>query len=71
MGIAILLTTELGLLEACARISTDIIKVNWLRRNERWTDSRIYCLLLWGQIGLGCAIMLLGLVMPAASLCCC
>ena len=67
MGIAILLTTELGLLEACARISTDIIKVNWLRRNERRTDSRIYCLLLWGQIGLGCAIMLLGLVIPGLS----
>ena len=67
MGIAILLTTELGLLDACARISTNIIKVNWLRRNERWTDSRIYYLLLWGQIGLGCAIMLLGLVIPGLS----
>ena len=67
MGIAILLTTELGLLDACARISTDIIKVNWLRRSERWTDSRLYFLLLWGQIVLGCAIMLVGLVVPGFS----
>ncbi len=67
MGIAILLTTELGLLDACARISTDIIKVNWLRDNQQWTDSRLYFLLLWGQIGLGCVIMLVGLVVPGFS----
>ena len=67
MGIAILLTTELGLLDACARISTDIIKVNWLRDSEVWTDSRLYFLLLWGQILLGCAILLAGLVVPGLS----
>ena len=67
MGIAILLTTELGLLDACARISTDIIKVNWLRDSAKWTDSRLYFLLLWTQIVLGCIIMLVGLVMPNFS----
>ena len=64
MGIAILLTTELGLLDACARISTGIIKVNWLRDSERWTESRLYFLLLWSQIVLGCLIMLSGLIVP-------
>ena len=64
MGIAILLTTELGLLDACARISTDIIKVNWLRENTAWSENRLYFLLLWGQIAIGCLIMLLGLVVP-------
>ena len=67
MGIAILLTTELGVLDACARISTDIIKVNWLRDNDTWTDSRLYFLLLWGQVGLGCLIILLGLFVPNLS----
>lgn len=67
MGIAILLTTELGLLDACARISTDIIKVNWLRDSSVWTDSRLYYTLLWGQIAIGCAIMLLGLIIPGLS----
>ena len=62
MGIAILLTTELGLLDAGARISTDIIKVNWLRDSEKWTGNRLYFLLLWTQIGFGCIIMLVGLV---------
>lgn len=67
MGIAILLTTELGLLDACARISTDIIKVNWLRDSETWTDSRLYYTLLWTQIGIGVVIMLLGLVVPGLT----
>ena len=67
MGIAILLTTELGLLDACARISTDIIKVNWLRDNTTWTDSRLYFALLWAQILLGCGIMLIGLVVPGLT----
>ena len=67
MGIAILLTTELGLLDACARISTNIIKVNWLRDSDRWTDSKLYFLLLWAEILLGCLIMLAGLVIPGFS----
>ncbi len=58
MGWAILMTTELGLIDACARISTGIIKVNWLREHPRWTDSRVYFILLWAQILLGCLIML-------------
>jgi hypothetical protein len=58
MGIAILLTTELGLLDACSRISTDIIKVNWLRENEKWSKNRLYFLLLWAQILFGTLIML-------------
>jgi hypothetical protein len=62
MGIAILLTTELGILDAGSRISTGIVKVNWLRKSEKWTDQRLYFVFLWGQIGLGCAIMLVGLV---------
>ena len=58
MGIAILLTTELGLLDACARISTDIIKVNWLRDSDKWSKDRLYFLLLWAQIVFGILIML-------------
>ena len=68
MGIAILLTTELGVVDACARISTGIIKVNWLRDNERWTDSRLYFALLWAQILLGCLIMLSDLNQPLVLL---
>ena len=60
MGIAILLTTEFGVLDACSRISTDIVKVSWLRTNERWSESRLYFAFLWGTILLGSSILLLG-----------
>ena len=68
MGIVILLTTELGLLDACARISTDIIKVNWLGDSRRWTKSRLYFAMLWAQIAFGCLIMLSGFNQPLVLL---
>ena len=59
MGIAILLTTELGVLDAVARISADIVKVNYLSGNARWSQSRLYFCFLWGEILLGTAILLI------------
>ncbi len=53
MGATILLTTEIGVLDTVSRISADVVKVNWLRENQRWTESRLYFCFLWGIIGLG------------------
>ncbi|MCA9114854.1 MAG: Nramp family divalent metal transporter [Planctomycetaceae bacterium] len=63
-GVAILLTTELGILDATARISADLIKVNWLRDNANWTLGRLYFFFLWGEILLGSAILLVGVFNP-------
>lgn len=60
MGVAILLTTEFGVLDATSRISTDIVKVNWLQTSERFSESRLYYLFLWGTILLGITILVLG-----------
>jgi hypothetical protein len=60
IGIAILLTTEFGILDAASRISTDIVKVRWLREYPRWTESRLYYLFLWGTIVLGCLVLHFG-----------
>ncbi len=65
MGIAILLTTEFGVLDATARISTDIVKVNLLRDNDNWSASRLYFLFLWGEILLGSLILLYGTIDPS------
>ncbi|MCH8830509.1 MAG: Nramp family divalent metal transporter [Planctomycetes bacterium] len=59
MGVAVLLTTELGVLDVISRISADIVKVNWLRDNDFWTQSRLYYLFLWGEIAMGVVILLL------------
>lgn len=67
MGVAILLTTELGVLDATARISADILKVNYLRENEHWSLSKLYYFFLWGEILLGSAILLYGSINPHFS----
>ncbi len=64
MGAAILLTTELGVLDVTARISADILKVNYLRDNERWSLSKLYYTFLWSEILLGSAILMYGLINP-------
>jgi hypothetical protein len=57
MGTAILLTTELGVLDVFARVSADIVKVNYLRNNDHWSLSKLYFLFLWGEIALGIFIL--------------
>ena len=59
MGIIILLTTEFGVLDAVSRISTDLVKVTWLRDHPVWTESRLYYVFLWGTVLLGSSILLL------------
>jgi hypothetical protein len=59
MGVAILMTTELGVLDVVARVSTDIVKVNYLRDNEFWSLSKLYFCFLWGEILLGIVILLI------------
>lgn len=59
MGIAILMTTELGVLDVVARISTDIVKVNYLRDSDFWSLSRLYYCFLWGEILLGAVILMI------------
>lgn len=61
MGAAILFTTEIGVLDAASRISSDIVKVNWLCDNKRWSESRIYFAFLWGTIALAAVIVLVGM----------
>ncbi|MCH7687773.1 MAG: Nramp family divalent metal transporter, partial [Planctomycetes bacterium] len=64
MGVAILMTTELGVLDVVARISTDIVKVNYLRDNEFWSLSKLYFCFLWGEILLGVLILFAGFNQP-------
>lgn len=59
MGVAILLTTEFGVLDVTARISSDIVKTAWLRSVAFISESKLYYLFLWTTILLGTAILLL------------
>lgn len=59
MGVAILFTTEFGVLDAATRISTDLVKITWLRESHWWSEARLYFCFLWGEILLGSGILLL------------
>ena len=63
-GVIVLLTTELGMLDAVTRVASDVVKVTFLRNNKRWTLSRLYFLILWSLIGIGIAILLIGMDQP-------
>lgn len=56
-GVALLLTTELGILDCVARICADIVKVNYVRDGSWWSVSRLYFLFLWGEILFGVLIL--------------
>ncbi|WP_425616875.1 Nramp family divalent metal transporter [Anatilimnocola sp. NA78] len=57
MGVAILFTTEFGVLDASSRISTDLVKVAWLRDKPQWSEGRLYYWFLWGEILLAIGIL--------------
>lgn len=57
MGVAILLTTEFGVLDCCSRVATDVIKVAWLRESRWWSESRLYFITLWSVIIVGSLIL--------------
>jgi hypothetical protein len=63
-GITVLLTTELGVLDAVTRVTVDVIKVTFLRDSERWTTTRLYFVVLWGLILFGIVVLLLGMDQP-------
>ena len=67
MGMALLFTTELGVLDATARISADIIKINVLRENSAWTLARLYFAILWTEIILSVFILSMGAIYPNFS----
>ena len=63
MGVVILFTTELGVMDIVARVCTDIIKVNWMRESKI-SNRAIYFTILWVEIAFGIIIILSGIDKP-------
>jgi hypothetical protein len=57
-GIVVLLSTNIGVLDHMGRITADVLKVDFLRDNERWTESRIYFIVIWAEIAFGAFALL-------------
>jgi hypothetical protein len=54
----------LGVLDFVARLVADVLKTVYLLHNKRWTESRIYFLVVWSMIVVGSLILLSGLNQP-------
>ncbi|MFQ5505481.1 MAG: Nramp family divalent metal transporter [Planctomycetota bacterium] len=58
IGIIVLLTTEVGILDAVTRVVVDLLVVMFLRGVERWTW--IYFVVLWSLVGFGVIVLVAG-----------
>ena len=63
-GVAVLLSTNLTVVDMIGRIVADIVKANWLRDSSTWTESRLYFLVVWLMVIFGSVILLAGVSQP-------
>lgn len=67
VGIAVLFTTELALLDAVARVAADVLKMGILRRKDH-SLSRLYIAVVWSLIAFGIVVLAAGFDQPLTLL---
>ncbi len=67
-GVVVLLSTNLGVLDHVGRLSADVLRVGVLKGHERWTESKIYFVVIWAEIAFGSIILLSGVTQPLVLL---
>jgi hypothetical protein len=66
MGMAVLYSTEIAVVDILGRLVAEIVKVNYLRERARPTQSELYLAVVWTVIGSGILILVLGFEEPLA-----
>ncbi|MEN3611019.1 Nramp family divalent metal transporter [Plantactinospora sp. ZYX-F-223] len=61
VGALSLFAAAMGIVDYTSRLAADVLKTAYL---PRFSESRIYFVLVWGLVGLGCAILLAGFDQP-------
>ncbi len=59
-----LVLAAMGVLDWVSRIVADIVKTVYLPSSQRWTESRVYFLVVWGTVAAGSIILLSGFDQP-------
>jgi hypothetical protein len=59
-----LVLVALGVVDYVSRIVADVIKTVYLKESQRWTESRVYFLVVWSTIAASCTILLSGINQP-------
>lgn len=59
-GVVVLLSTNLAVLDMVGRVVADVLKVGPLRGSTRWSESKVYAIVVWAEIVVGSVILLSG-----------
>jgi hypothetical protein len=65
VGAFSLFGSAMGIIDYTSRLAADILKTTY---TPGASESRVYFWLVWGMVGLGCAILLAGLSQPITLL---
>ena len=68
IGMVVLLSTNLGVIDMVGRVVADIVKINWLPESQTWSESRVYLVIVWSMILFGSIILLSGVTQPLVLL---
>ena len=64
IGAIALFAAALGIIDYVSRLVADVLIVGYFQDSERWTESKLYFLVVWGIIGFGVVILLAGFDQP-------
>lgn len=67
-GVVVLLSTNIGVLDHVGRLSADVLRVGVLKGHEKWTESKIYFVVIWAEVLFGSIILLSGVTQPIVLL---
>ena len=68
IGAVSLMFANFVIIDHVARITADILKINYLRENEFWTESKLYFTIVWIEVAFGAVILLSGIDQPLVLL---
>jgi hypothetical protein len=60
-GFAVLLSTNIGVVDYVSRLTADSLKVSFLRESSFWSESKIYITVVWVMCIVGAAIIWTGI----------
>jgi hypothetical protein len=61
VGFAVLLSTNIGVVDYVSRLTADSLKVSFLRESGFWSESKIYITVVWLMCIVGAAIIWTGI----------
>jgi len=64
IGAISIFAASIGIVDYVSRLVADVLRVGYLRDSQKWTESRLYAVVVWGMVLFGCAVLLAGFDQP-------